>query len=110
MKTILLARLRKGLTRLQESVGVEFTDSVYYGAPHQALLTFVLDDLHQLYPEHVPPGRRYVFLQHLAILDLQLQVLATHPTYLAQVPNRRHLRQVVIEALEYALRLDEPVA
>jgi hypothetical protein len=104
---MLLDRLRKGLLRLQGTYGVEFTDSVYYGAPFQALLTLVIEDLHQLYPAYIPPGRRYQFLQHLAVLDLQLQQVATQPTYLDNVANRHHLRQVLIAALDYTLQYSQ---
>ncbi|MBO0360642.1 hypothetical protein J0X19_21965 [Hymenobacter sp. BT186] len=73
--------------------------------PLQAFFTVLVEELHQLYPAHVPEGRRYLFLQHLAMLDTEVQTFVTTPNYLQAALNRHQLVQVALAALNFTLAL-----
>lgn len=67
------------------------------------ILVATLEDLHSLYPDHIPDGYRYTFLQHLAVLDLQQQSLLDYPRHLKVPANWEFLHSALIAAINFAV-------
>jgi hypothetical protein len=103
LTALTLARLRQDLAYLRGVAGKAQLLVEAERVPLRAFFTAMLDDLHRLYPEQVPDGHRYLYLQHLAALDSELQAFISTPDYLRAVPNQRQLHQVAVVALEYTL-------
>ncbi|UOQ69618.1 hypothetical protein [Hymenobacter volaticus] len=95
------ARLRRNLERLQQLHFLPATE--FSELELLEILAATIEDLHSLYPAHIPETKQYALLQQLAVLDLIQESQAKDAFFLTFPANWHSAQQALLQAIEFAL-------